>query len=104
MNPNNHIELRVTSLDEALPFYEALLPALGYGDTHHGGAWKIFSTDDPFPSGAYFGITEVPSHQPNDNLIGFWAASPAEVDRLAEIVRQAGGKNHGWAAPVPHEQ
>lgn len=92
MNSVNHIELRVTSLDEALPFYEALLPALGYEHTHHGGMWKIFSTSDPFPSGAYFGIAEVPGHIPNDNVIGFWAESPAVVDRITQIVSQTGGR------------
>src|SRR6266511_5010207 len=30
MNPFGHVDLRVSKLETALPFYEALLPALGF--------------------------------------------------------------------------
>ena len=42
---------------------------------------------------AFFCFTEVSGHQPNENRIAFWAESRAEVDRLAKVVRQAGGLN-----------
>ena len=32
-------------------------------------------------------------HHPNKNRIAFWAGSPDEVDRLAEMIRDAGGRN-----------
>ncbi len=41
----------------------------------------------------FFVLTEEPKHQPNDNRIAFWAENRAEVDRIAEVVRQAGGLN-----------
>ncbi|HZD55388.1 MAG TPA: VOC family protein, partial [Anaerolineales bacterium] len=30
--------------------------------------------------------------RPNQNMIGFWAESPQEVDRIADLVRESGGK------------
>ncbi len=41
----------------------------------------------------YFAVTESRTHQPNETPIAFWAASHSEVDRLARIVRLAGGRN-----------
>ena len=40
----------------------------------------------------FFGFTEDPDHRPNGNRISFWADTPEEVDRVAEVVRRAGGK------------
>jgi catechol-2,3-dioxygenase len=33
-NPFGHVDLRVTSMEEALPFYEALMPELGFSERH----------------------------------------------------------------------
>ena len=33
------------------------------------------------------------NHQPNGNRIAFWADSREGVDRIAEVVRRAGGRN-----------
>jgi catechol-2,3-dioxygenase len=46
-NAFGDIDLRVTSMDEALPFYEALLPAPGFRQRHHGQVWKdaVFFAD-----------------------------------------------------------
>jgi predicted lactoylglutathione lyase len=41
----------------------------------------------------FFGFTEDASHRPNETRIAFWAETPAEVDQVAKVVRQAGGKN-----------
>jgi predicted enzyme related to lactoylglutathione lyase len=92
MNKYSHIDLRVNDWKTALPFYEKLLPALGFTRTFHSENWRVFAADGELPSAAYFAITEDPNHRPNGNLIGFWAEDRAEVDRLADIVREAGGK------------
>ena len=42
-NPFGHIDPRVSSMDEALPFYEALLPALGFRERYDGPKWKVFA-------------------------------------------------------------
>jgi predicted enzyme related to lactoylglutathione lyase len=92
VNPFSHVDLRVRSFAEALPFYEKLLPALGFTRTFHSSQWRAFAAKGELPSVAYFAITEDPAHNPNRNLIGFWAASRDEVDRLAQLVRDSGGK------------
>ncbi|MEW6405797.1 MAG: VOC family protein [Chloroflexota bacterium] len=91
-NPFSHIDLHVPSVEEALPFYEELLPALGFTRTFHSPLWKVFAAEGELPSAAYFAITETPTHSPNANLIGFWAASREEVDQIAQLVRKIGGK------------
>jgi predicted enzyme related to lactoylglutathione lyase len=92
MNPFSHMDLRVSNLSENLPFYEALLPELGFTQTFHSQNWKVFACEGNLPSIAYFAITEDASHKPNENLIGFWAKDREEVDRLAQVVQEAGGK------------
>jgi catechol 2,3-dioxygenase-like lactoylglutathione lyase family enzyme len=94
-NPFGHIDLRVPSIAEALPFYEALLPALGFTRRYDGGAWRVFATELPPPAAAYFGITESERFAPNENRIAFWAADRAEVDRLAEVVAGTGAELSG---------
>lgn len=91
MNKFSHIDLRVNDLAIALPFYEKLLPELGFTRTFHSSNWRVFAADGELPSAAYFAITEDREHKPNANLIGFWASDQAEVDRIAEIVVQNGG-------------
>ena len=90
-NPFGHIDLRVSSMTKAQPFYESLLPALGFTQTRHDPEWKVYSTEGGFPSVAYFGITEDPSHRANHNRIAFWVGRREEVDRIGETVRAAGG-------------
>jgi predicted enzyme related to lactoylglutathione lyase len=94
-NPFGHIDLRVASMARALPFYEALLPALGFTQRYDGGEWRVFATEAPPPGAAYIGITESADFAPNENRIAFWAADRAEVDRLAAIVADTGAALSG---------
>jgi predicted enzyme related to lactoylglutathione lyase len=102
MNPFGHIDLRVGDLDTALPFYEALLPALGFTERYHGDQWRVWATTEPLPSTAYFGIIESPGHVPNENRIAFWVASSDDVDRIAEIARNAGAIEFSGPKPMPY--
>jgi predicted enzyme related to lactoylglutathione lyase len=92
MNPFGHFDLRVKSFEESLPFYEKLLPALGFTRTFHSSLWRVFAAEGELPAAAYFAITEEPVHKPNQNAIGFWAESPQDVDRIAALVAEIGGK------------
>ena len=58
MNPFGHIDLRVPDLKAILPFYEKLLPALGFSRTFHSEQWKVFAAEGELPGAAYFAITE----------------------------------------------
>lgn len=91
MNKFSHIDLRVNNLERVLPFYEKLLPALGFTRTFHSEKWRVFAAEGDLPHVAYFAITEDRDHTPNANLVGFWAKDWDEVDRIAKLVEQAGG-------------
>jgi catechol 2,3-dioxygenase-like lactoylglutathione lyase family enzyme len=88
----DHIDLRVRSIAEVREFYLQLLPALGFRRDARIEGWFQFEVDDCEVK-EFFGITESPTHQPNENRIAFWADSVAEVDRLASIIRRAGARN-----------
>jgi len=92
MNPFGHIDLRVNNFVQALPFYEALLPALGFTRNFNTEVWKVFAADGNLPETAYFAITEDPLHKSNKNLIGFWAENQDEVNLIANLVVKNGGK------------
>ena len=89
----DHIDLRVRSLAEARPFYKKLLPALGFTRDVGVENWLQFETADTGGASEFFGVTESPLHVANECRIAFWADSTGEVDRLAEIVVQAGARN-----------
>ncbi len=88
----DHIDLRVNDRKKADSFYRQLLPALGFEIDRSDEEWCAFYAPGEGAT-AFFGLTEKRDHQPNESRIAFWAESRAEVDRLSEIVRQAGGLN-----------
>jgi catechol 2,3-dioxygenase-like lactoylglutathione lyase family enzyme len=102
VNPFGHIDLRVASLEDALPFYDALLPELGFTERYHGEQWKVWATPDPLPGTAYFGITESAGHVANENRIAFWVESAEEVDRVTEAARAAGARDLSGPKPMPY--
>ena len=85
----DHIDLRVRNLREITPFYESLLPALGFRQEASIEGWLTYESGDG-PISEFFGVTESPGHVPNENRIAFWAETDAEVDRIAEVARNAG--------------
>lgn len=89
----DHIDLRVRSLAEARPFYEALLPALGFTRDVGIDSWLQFEAAGADNSTEFFGVTESSRHLANECRIAFWADSTSDVDRLAEIVVRAGARN-----------
>ena len=89
----DHIDLRVRSLAEARPFYEILLPALGFTRDVRNEHWLQFEAAGADGATEFFGVTESSRHVANECRIAFWAESPSEVDRLAEIIVRAGARN-----------
>jgi catechol 2,3-dioxygenase-like lactoylglutathione lyase family enzyme len=97
----DHIDLRVKDLDVARKFYGKFLPQLGFVLERHEPpppeheATEVFHTF--YAAGAdkpseFFGFTEDKNHRPNGTRIAFWADTRDEVDRVARLVREAGGK------------
>jgi catechol 2,3-dioxygenase-like lactoylglutathione lyase family enzyme len=87
----DHIDLRVSDLVQAEPFYNRLLPALGFTRDADIGGWIQFNAEEGVSE--FFGVTESKTHQPNENRIAFWASSNEEVDRLAQLLRDIGAQN-----------
>lgn len=87
----DHIDLRVSDLSAARPFYEALLPALGFTRDAKVPGWLQYESGTS-EAAEFFGVIEAPDHIANANRIAFWADSIADVDRLAKIVRLAGAR------------
>jgi catechol 2,3-dioxygenase-like lactoylglutathione lyase family enzyme len=101
-NPFGHVDLRVCSIDRALPFYEQLMPALGFTRRFHGPEWKVWAAELDPPAAAYLGIVERPDHRPNANRIAFWTAAPEEVDRVAAVASAAGALETSGPRPMPY--
>jgi len=89
----DHIDLRVRSLAEARPFYEVLLPALGFTRDASIEGWVTYETVGSDGTPEFVGVTESPTHVSNECRVAFRADSIHEVDRLAAIVVQAGARN-----------
>ena len=88
----DHIDLRVKDIARAQKFYAAVLPAIGFTEPEDTGPeWYNFYAPGEGKR-EFFGFTEDPNHVPNGTRISFWADSREEVDRVAQVVRQAGGK------------
>ena len=87
----DHIDLRVKNRKIAQRFYSKILPAIGFKIDKSGEEYGQFQpAGKPVP---FFCFTEEPDHKPNGNRIAFWAESRAAVDKIAKVVRKAGGKN-----------
>jgi predicted enzyme related to lactoylglutathione lyase len=89
----DHVDLRVRSLAEARPFYEMLLPALGFTREVTIEGWLQYEAAGTDGATEFVGVTESPQHVSNDCRIAFWADSVREVDWLAAIAVQAGARN-----------
>lgn len=89
----DHIDLRVRNLSEARPFYEMLLPALGFTRDVTVEGWLQYEAAGADGATEFFGVTESPQHVANECRIAFWAESISEVDRLAQIAVRAGARN-----------
>ena len=87
----DHIDLRVRDLKLATPFYGEVLPALGFTD-RRGNAESLSFYAPGKGKTPFFDLTEDRDHRPNANRISFWADTREEVDRVAEVVKRAGGK------------
>lgn len=88
----DHVDLRVPRLADAAPFYEVLLPALGFTRNVTVEGWLQYEAAGQEAT-EFFGVTESDNHAPNENRIAFWAESVTEVNRLSEIVMKAGARN-----------
>jgi catechol 2,3-dioxygenase-like lactoylglutathione lyase family enzyme len=88
----DHIDLRVKNRDAAEKFYLQILPAIGFTVDKSGKQWGLFEAEGG-KAVEFFCFEEEADHRPNANRIAFWAESREAVDKVAEVVRKAGGQN-----------
>ena len=100
-NPFGHVDLRVNDREIARTFYGELLPELGFTDFSRGVAFDTFAAPGEPPFKPWVGYIEDRGHRPNGNRLAFAVDSRAEVDRLADVVRAAGGMNVSGPKPMP---
>jgi len=77
----------------ALPFYQSILPRLGFDEPSESEGWRVFRGAGTHPSRPYFGLVEEAGHRANHNRVAFWASSREEVDAVALVARRAGAAN-----------
>ncbi len=88
----DHVDLRVADLALATPFYEGLLPALGFTRRVEIEGWLQFEAAGAEAT-EFFGVTEDRGHVANQTRIAFWAASRERVDELAALLPGIGAAN-----------
>ena len=89
----DHIDLRVKDMAGARRFYSQILPQLGFTRDRSDDDWGTFYAVGKDKTTEFFGFTQDPDHQPNGTRIAFWADTREEVDKIAQIVAEAGGRN-----------
>ena len=89
----DHIDLRVRNRTRAQEFFAKILPAIGFTLDKSAEEWGAFEKDGGGKPSEFFGFTEDANHRPNETRIAFWAETCGQVDRVAKIVREAGGQN-----------
>jgi predicted lactoylglutathione lyase len=94
----DHVDLRVSDFAKVRALYDALLPAMGYSRISEDEETICYYTPDRDKSKPFFGIDLDLGHRPNGSRIALFAASREEVDRLAEVARNAGAQ----AFEAPH--
>lgn len=98
----DHIDMRVSDMTLAQPFYERLLPLLGFTRDDSGEGWLQRMSGDSEEAAEFFGVIESKGHRPNENRVAFWASTVAEVDRLSTHLDDIGARNvegPGWEDP-----
>ena len=80
-------------MDVARKFYGKFLPQLGFVRERPGKDFHAFYSAGGDKPSEFFAFDEDKNHRPNGTRIAFWADTRKEVDHLAKLVREAGGKN-----------
>ena len=89
----DHIDLRVRNRTRAQEFFAQVLPAIGFALDKSAEECGAFEKDGAGKPSEFFCFQEEANHRPNDTRIAFWAETREQVDRVAKVVREAGGRN-----------
>ena len=87
----DHIDFRVRDLKKVRRFYDTLMPALGFpkiGKGERSRGYYNAAQHEPF----LWLVTAVKS-SPSRSRVAFTAPTRKDVDRVARVVRRAGGQS-----------
>ena len=87
----DHVDLRVKDMTVARKFYGKILPQLGFVHEKPGRYFHTFFSAGGDRPSEFFGLSPDKKHKPNRTRIAFWVDTREEVDRIAKLVREAGG-------------
>lgn len=76
----------------ARKFYGKFLPQLGFVKEKPGRYYHTFYSAGGDKPSEFFCFSPDKNHKPNRTRIAFWANTREEVDKLAKLVRDAGGQ------------
>jgi catechol 2,3-dioxygenase-like lactoylglutathione lyase family enzyme len=86
----DHIDFRVKDVRALAPFYDKLMPALGFAKISRGQrSREYYQQVKHLP---FFSLVNASTSTPNRSRIAFAAQSRKEVDRIAAIARRAGAR------------
>lgn len=89
----DHVDFRVGDVGRVRLLYDALLLEMGYTDVHEDSDSVGYHRPSERGDDAFFWIVHEDGHAANGTRVAFGAASRAEVDRLAAIVREHGARS-----------
>ena len=78
------------SIERVRPFYDALMPALGYTHVDNCGSAREYYCEDD--ANQFFGLHERAHHTPSETRIAFAAPSRADVDRIGALLAEIGAR------------
>ena len=88
----DHIDLRVRSFAEAVPFYDKFMPVVGLNHRRAIGDHMLYYRKvAKIPAEAII-LFEDPNHRPSDACFAFYAKTYEEVDAAAAILAEAGAQ------------
>ena len=88
----DHVDLRVSDLRRARRLYDALLPAMGYPTIAAEEENVCYYAAGDTKAQPFFGIVLDPGHRPNGSRLALRGRDREEVDRLADVARDAGAR------------
>ena len=86
----DHIDFRVRDVKAVTRFYDAVMPALGFGKIRKGDRSRTYYNEET--AAPFFGLIQAKKSEPSTTRVAFAAPTRSDVDRIARIVRRAGGR------------
>ena len=88
----DHVDMRVNDLGRARRLYDALLPAMGYPTISADDDNVCYYASGDTKGQPFFGIVLDLEHRPNGSRLALRGRSREDVDRLAQVARDAGAR------------